>query len=139
MIIGTLSLLLCLIGLSTSQRPFDSCKYFRVSDQTTLTLPSGSSAFTSFASSNYSYPVPTSTIGKRVSLAFSGYEMTSYILVGFDATWQASGTQVTINFQVFTNVTFTLVKYNILVVDQSYQMLSLISGSNSLPIKPIIA
>lgn len=43
--------------------------------------------------------------------------MNSYQFVGFDATWDASGVQVHINFQVSTNVSFTLVKYNILVVD----------------------
>lgn len=80
-------------------------------------LPSGSSVFSSSSSSNYSYPVPNTTVGKAVSLALSGYEMSSYMLVGFDATWQAGGAQVDINFQVSTNVTFALVKYNILVVN----------------------
>lgn len=102
-----------------------------VADQTTLILPLGSSVFSSSAVSNYSYPVPTTTAGKTVSLAFSGFEINYfYNNINFDTTWMATGSQVYINLQVLSDITFGLIKYNILIVDESLKMAQLINRSN---------
>lgn len=123
MLVGHPGLLLLLTTAIFALQPFYSRTLTNVLDQTTLAIPSGSSSLSSSNPSISTYPVPTAVGGRTVSLSLLGFWLTSSQKVNFDATWDLSGTSVTIKFIIVDTVLFPLVKYNVLVVDSSLQML----------------